>query len=229
MQQAVNAYNALVRGVHNYYQMATDITTDCQQIHHATFRAMYNRLHPKLGQLKPNSGDWKRYKDCKRIFKYQDMTILPIAYCRHRKTVGKKKSTNLYTPEGREFRHKELSFPNAHLLQELAKNPVRGQSIEYNDNRVSLFSGQQGKCSVTGYEFLDLSEIHCHHRHPRSQGGGDNYMNLTLVLIDVHRLIHAKKESTIRRYMEMLKLDEKQLSKLNQLRKEAGLDQIKAG
>ena len=54
-------------------------------------------------------------------------------------------------------------------------------------------------------------------------------MNLTLVLIDVHRLIHAKKENTIRRYMEMLKLDEKQLSKLNQLRKEAGLDQIKAG
>lgn len=227
-QQAVSAYNSLVRGVHNYYQMATDITTDCQEIHHATYRAMHNRLRPKLGHLKPNSGDWRRYKDCKRIFKYQDMTILPISYCRHRKTLGKKKSVNLYTPEGRAFRHKELSFPNAYLLQEIAKNPVKGQSVEYNDNRVSLFSGQWGKCAVTGHEFLDITEVHCHHRKPRSQGGGDNYMNLALVLVDVHRLIHAKKESTIKQYMEMLKLDVKQLSKLNQLREEAGLEHIKA-
>lgn len=193
-QQAVSAYNSLVRGVHNYYQMATDITTDCQEIHHATYRAMHNRLRPKLGHLKPNSGDWRRYKDCKRIFKYQDMTILPISYCRHRKTLGKKKSVNLYTPEGRAFRHKELSFPNAYLLQEIAKNPVKGQSVEYNDNRVSLFSGQWGKCAVTGHEFLDITEVHCHHRKPRSQGGGDNYMNLALVLVDVHRLIHAKRK-----------------------------------
>ena len=227
-QQAITAYNALVRGVHNYYQMATDITTDCQEIHNATYRAMYNRLKPKPGYLKPNSGDWKRYKDCKRIFKYQDMTMLPISYCRHRQTLGKKKSVNLYTPEGRAFRHKELSFPNAYLLQEIVRNPVKGQSVEYNDNRVSLFSGQWGKCAVTGREFLDISEIHCHHKKPRSQGGGDSYRNLTLVLTDVHRLIHAKKADTIRQYMEALKLNAKQLSKLNQLREEAGLENIMA-
>ena len=227
-QQAVSAYNSLVRGVHNYYQMATDITTDCQEIHHATYRAMHNRLRPKPGHLKPNSGDWRRYKDCKRIFKYQDMTILPIYYCRHRNALGKKKSVNLYTPEGRAFRHKELSFPNVYLLQEIAKNPIKGQSVEYNDNRVSLFSGQRGKCAVTGHEFLDVTEVHCHHKKPRSQGGGDNYMNLTLVLVDVHRLIHAKKESTIQQYMEMLKPNARQLSKLNQLREEAGLEHIKA-
>ena len=222
-QQAISAYNALVRGVHNYYQMATHITMDCQEIHHATYRALHNRLKPKLGHLKPNSGDWRRYKDCKRIFKYQDMTILPISYCRYRQTLGKKKSVNLYTPEGRAFRHKDLSFPNAYLLQKIARNPVKGQSVEYNDNRVSLFSGQWGKCAVTGNEFLDIAEIHCHHRKPRKLGGRDNYMNLTLVLVDVHRLIHATKDNTIKQYMEMLKLSAKQLSKLNQLREEAGL------
>ena len=39
-QTAVSNYNALVRGVHNYYQMATDITEDCQEIHNATYKAM---------------------------------------------------------------------------------------------------------------------------------------------------------------------------------------------
>ena len=80
---------------------------------------------------------------------------------------------------------------------------------------------------MTGEEFLDITEIHCHHKKPRSQGGEDNYRNLTLVLIDVHKLIHATKDLTIKRYMDLLKPTEKQLEKLNSLRTEAGLEIIK--
>ncbi len=226
--KAIADYNSLVRGVHNYYQMATDITTDCVEIHDATYRTLYNRLNLKRGQVQRGSGDWERYNGCKRIFEIQGRTILPISYCRHRKTRGKAKKLNIYTPEGRAFRHENLAFPNAYLIRRLAANPVAEQSIEYNDNRVSLFSGQWGKCAVTGYEFLDISEIHCHHRTPRSQGGGDNYKNLVLVLGDVHRLIHARSEGTIKKYMEILRLNKQQLSKLNKFRKEIGLEEIRA-
>lgn len=225
-QQAISGYNSLVRGVHNYYQMATDITDDCQEIHNATFRALYNRLKPKRGTLNPNTGDYVRYGKCKRIFKVQDMTILPIHYCRHRQTLGKKKSVNLYTPEGRAFRHKDLSFPNAHLIRKLAANPVETQSVEYNDNRLSLFSAQYGKCAVTGLEFLNIAEIHCHHKVPKHSGGKDNYQNLVLILPEVHKLIHASRESTIKKYMEVLKLDRKQMEKVNKLREKAGQKEI---
>lgn len=225
--KAIADYNSLVRGVHNYYQMATDITTDCVEIHDATYRTLYNRLNLKRGQVRRGSGDWERYNGCKRIFEIQGRTILPISYCRHRKTRGKAKKLNIYTPEGRAFRHENLAFPNAYLIRRLAANPVAEQSIEYNDNRVSLFSGQWGKCAVTGYEFLDISEIHCHHRTSRSQGGGDNYKNLVLVLGDVHRLIHARSEGTIKKYMEILRLNKQQLSKLNKFRKEIGLEEIR--
>ena len=227
-QQAITGYNSLVRGVHNYYQMATDITTDCQEIHHATFKMLYNRLRPKRGALNPKTGDYPRYKGCTRIFKVQDMTILPIHYCRHRQTLGKKKEVNLYTPEGRKYRHKELSFPNSYLLKELASHPVEGQSIEFNDNRVSLFSAQFGKCAVTGKEFLDISEVHCHHRVPKELDGKDNYQNLILVLPEIHRLIHASREDTIRMYMDVLKPNEKQLERINKLRIEANRDLIMA-
>ena len=97
----------------------------------------------------------------------------------------------------------------------------------FRSNRLSLFSAQRGRCAVTGEEFLDITEIHCHHKKPRSQGGRDNYRNLTLVLIDVHKLIHATKDLTIKRYMDLLKPTEKQLEKLNSLRTEAGLEIIK--
>lgn len=228
LARAVADYNALIRGVHNYYQMATDITMDCVEIHDATYKMLYNRLKPKHGQVKKGSGDWERYKGCKRVYEIQGRTILPISYCRHQKTRRKIKKLNIYTSEGRAFRHENLSFPNAYLIMSFAKYPVADRSIEYNDNRVSLFSGQCGKCAVTGYEFLDISEIHCHHKIPRSQGGGDNYMNLALVLVDVHRLIHAKTEDVIKRYMEILHLNKQQLSKLNKFREAIGLEEIEA-
>lgn len=221
--QEIGNYNALVRGVHNYYQMATDITEDCQIIHNATYKALHNRLHPKLGAIAPNQGDYVKYGKCKRIFKYHERTLLPISYCSHRQTLGKKKAVNLYTAEGRAYRHKELCFSNAYLQQSIARNPVPNRSIEYNDNRVSLFSGQRGKCAVTGREFLDITDIHCHHKTPRRYGGKDNYMNLVLVLPEVHRLIHATNESLIAQYIEIMQLNVEQITKLNKFRIMANL------
>ena len=91
---------------------------------------------------------------------------------------------------------------------------------------MSLFSAQYGKCAVTGKEFLDTSEVHCHHKVPKELGGKDNYQNLILVLPEVHRLIHASREVTIRMYMDALKPNEKQLERINKLRTEANRDLI---
>ena len=55
------------------------------------------------------------------------------------------------------------------------KEPRR--SVEYMDNRISLYAAQYGRCAVTGKE-LWLDEIHCHHKQPLCRGGTDKYMNL---------------------------------------------------
>lgn len=38
-----------------------------------------------------------------------------------------------------------------------------GRSVEYMDNRISLYVAQYGKCAITG-QILALHEIHCHHK-----------------------------------------------------------------
>ena len=96
--------------------------------------------------------------------------------------------------------------------------------MEYNDNRVSLFAAQWGKCAITGREFLSPNEVHCHHKVPRSKGGGDNYANLVLVLKELHAVIHATKPETISAYLTVLNLNPTQMMKLNQLRKKAGCE-----
>ena len=85
-------------------------------------------------------------------------------------------------------------------MEQMARNPVPDRSVEYSDNRVSLFAAQRGRCSVTGRPFLSTDEVHCHHIKPVHAGGGDKYQNLTLVRDDVHRLIHATRQDTINAY-----------------------------
>lgn len=81
---------------------------------------------------------------------------------------------------------------------------------------------QKGYCSVTGV-FLFSSDVHCHHILPKSLGGTDEFKNLVIVNNQVHRLIHSTTDETIERYMNELKLNGKQLGKLNTYRKKCNL------
>lgn len=220
-------YNSIVRGVHNYYSMATNITEDCQEIHNSIYKSLYNRLHPEIGRSIPKTyADYKNYKNCRRFAIVQGRYMLPISYCSYRQTLGSKKNACIYTKEVRKTKHDDLTFNNKYLLSELSENPITNRSIEYNDNRLSLFSAQRGKCAITGYEFLAIEEVHCHHKTPRKNGGKDNYQNLILVLPDVHKLIHAKREQTILKYLKILDLNNEQLEKVNKLRIKAELPMI---
>ena len=99
----------------------------------------------------------------------------------------------------------------------MMRNPITERSIEYADNRISLYAAQYGKCAVTGV-MLEPHDIHCHHKIPRHLGGTDAYDNLVLVTENVHILIHAKTEDTVKKYLAGLKLNKKQTEKLNKLR-----------
>ena len=151
--------------------------------------------------------------------------IYPIGYVKHRKPMAKKQSICSYTPEGRKHLHDNLRI-NTRLMRGLVRAPTYGNTIEYADNRISIFSAQWGRCAITGREFETVAEIHCHHKVPKRLGGNDSYDNLILVIDPVHKLIHASNRNTIERYTEILQLDDKQLAKVNKLRALAKLEEI---
>lgn len=104
-------------------------------------------------------------------------------------------------------------------------NPCGTESVEYNDNRIALYVAQKGRCAVTKDE-LYVTEIDCHHKIPREYGGSDEYSNLIIVSDKVHILIHSSNEKTIKKYLDLVKPDSKQLAKINKLRIMAGMSQI---
>lgn len=221
----VRLFNSMVMGIQNYYQLATDISIDCGDIGKAVNTVLKNRLKSgKTHRLKEKGRDLtkmeiQRYGKSEQL-KYIAQSkepIYPISYVQCKNPMSQRRKVCAYTAAGRSEIHDNLRI-NTFLLLQLMRAPTYSRSTEYADNRISLFSAQWGKCAVTGKEFQCISEIHCHHKKPKSIGGSDKYENLVLVLAPVHELIHAVGEDTISSYLSALKLDASQLAKLNKLR-----------
>ena len=103
------------------------------------------------------------------------------------------------------------------VLHDLMRNPVEGESIEFNDNRLSLYSAQKGKCAVTGNQ-METEEVVCIRKIPKEQGGTDKYSNLLLVCRKVQELLYIRDTDTFIVEMGKLNLDIKRSEKLLKLR-----------
>ena len=108
---------------------------------------------------------------------------------------------------------------NKQTLAYVMKQFIPSRSIEYNYNRISRFIAQYGKCAVTGIE-LELNNWHCHHKTPYHLTKDDSYGNLMILHESVHRLIHMRNLEKIHVLLNILKLNEKQLKKVNKLREQ---------
>lgn len=225
---AVTRFNSYVIGVHNYYSMATFICHDFHELAFSVHKSLNARLKKrqktakevkkrKLGYVIPDYIK-ERYGNSEQLKFVRGYALAPIGYVKHRNPMLKRCITNSYTPEGREAVHKMLGKSiDTGIMHYLMRNPIPYRTAAYNDNRISLYCAQYGKCAVTGRK-LEIKEIHCHHKLPKYLGGTDEYKNLVIISEDVHRLIHATSPETIRKYLEKLKLDPKQFKKLEKLR-----------
>ena len=150
-----------------------------------------------------------------------------IAYCKHKSPMCHRPSINQYTPEGRRKIHDMLCKEGyADVLFELGNRMSPLQSVEYCDNRLARFVASKGKCEITG-KLLSVNEVHCHHFLPRHLGGTDQYSNLRIVHVDVHRLIHATTPESIQFYLRKTGCYKKPcLDKINRWRASANLPAI---
>lgn len=220
----IHLYNAKVVGAQSYYKIATHINLDFNGLNLAVMRVFTNRLRTqKCNRLRRKGRPLTKAEiglygntPMMRYVAGSDEPIYPIGFVQHKPPWTKKRKANLYTAEGRKEIHDNLRI-NTSLMVQMMKSSGKN-STEYSDNRISLYSAQWGKCGITGIEFQCLEDIHCHHKMPKQYGGTDRYDNLVLLLPQVHRLIHAADEITIRKYLELLKLDKTQILKLNKYR-----------
>lgn len=222
---AINGYNLQIAGWHNYYSMASMVASDLSKIAHPLKIRINNRLSELSIKKEPNhpsqSAFVKKYGKSKQARYFGDFLLVPLSYVKTKPPMCMRKKINKYTPEGRELIHKNLKFDTS-IMYQMMKQRLFDRSIEFMDNRISLYCAQYGRCAVTGKWFDSADDIHCHHKLPKHLGGKDNYENLTLIDKRVHVLIHAVNEETISTYLQILDLKADMIKKINGLRKLAG-------
>lgn len=223
----IQKYNSYLIGIHNYYCIATHVNLDIHEIAFDVKKSLYNRLKHRLQRTGSISNRYiqEKYGKSREVRYLNGHAVVPVAYVQHRVPMDRKIRVNPYTPEGRTEIHKNLAGLNLAVMNHLMNTPAGQQSVEYNDNRIALYVAQKGKCAVSGIA-LDANQVDCHHKKPLSLGGDDSYQNLIIVSDAVHILIHSNSERTIKKYLNDLQLNSKQLAKLNNLRKLAEMPQI---
>lgn len=217
-KRMLNLYNSMVCGIHNYYQYATHICIDCYNIYYNLIPSLKIRLGNRLtkGGIITNGYIKEHYGKSQSIRFLNKRPMCPIGYIQTKAPLYKNKGICKYTMEGRAKIHKSIKFDITVMLM-LMREKNTNKSIEFMDNRLSLWTAQYGKCAITG-KVLWIDEIHCHHKVPTSKGGTDKYSNLIIIHKDVHILVHATQPKTINAYFNQIKPTQTMLRKINKLR-----------
>lgn len=126
-----------------------------------------------------------------------------------------------YTPNGRMKIHNNLKKIDKYILIYIMKNPITNASEEFNDNRISLYVAQNGKCAISGKP-LQIGDMEVHHKIMKQKGGTDKYQNLIFLTKNIHKLVHITDISEISEYLQNENLNNEQMQKLNELRELVG-------
>jgi hypothetical protein len=226
-QRNVLAYNAAVLGFHNYYQCATNVYLDFDRIAFDVRKTLLCRGKDKRSKSGTRSKAFEQhYGDFTgKIFYFLNIALYPINGVKTVPPMCFPSDICNYTEAGRAKIHALQKAISPWILQQLMLHPIRGQSVELNDNRISLYVAQRGKCAITG-EALQLGEMEVHHILPVHMGGDDKYANLALLTSDAHKLVHASQPDTLSHYLLKLQHCTLNFKRLNKLRKTVGLCEI---
>lgn len=218
--ESCNNYNATILGLQNYYKIASNCNIDFKKIAFLVRKNLYNSTK------NIRSGTGRKTKIYERLYgKYNfnviyiaQIALFPIAGVVTRPSQRFHPEICSYTEAGRNKIHEKLSNRINLGIRYLLENPVKNEGLEFNDNRISLYSGQRGKCYITG-DHLNLTEIEVHRKIPQNKGGNDNYSNLILTTQQLHKLIHEKDMNIVKSNIEKINLCKDGFEKLMKLRK----------
>lgn len=225
-------YNMKVMGIKRYFQYATHVYPDLDEVAQSTFRTMKVRLRDRreLVAFKTlDRGYKKHHPGIRANTKVSTVAGTPlhiIQAVHHKNPMNFTQSKTLYTKQGRKLLNEKLTTLPIEWVTELVnKSNYTKATVEFINNRISHYIADNGKCYVTG-RILTPSELHCHHKTPKKLGGGDEYRNLCLVHKTIHKLIHGTTRELITKWLEEMRISDDQLKKLNHLRQLAGNDSI---
>lgn len=223
----VGDYNAKVIGVQDYYCIATRVNLNFSDIARPINGQLLHRIDgiKKQGEIK-NRYLRKRYGKSKQMRWIGETPLVPLAYVQFKIPMRKSRKINPYAPEGRAEIHDNLRIDVNSMLW-LMRHPIPTESVRYNDNRVSLYAGQDGKCAITGKK-LDVQTCICYRKTNNCKKDNDSYQNLLLLSLQGLAIVSSEDMMSVAALVKEYSLNAKVITKVNKLRATAGLPLLAA-
>lgn len=228
---AIENYNSAVRGIQNYYSIATNVYNNLTDVSYALLPTIRIRLRDisKLVPFRETDIEFQRkatgIRDDTKIVKIGSQTLLPITAVRHRSPMNFSQDTTNYTAKGREKIHSNLEKVTELEFEALARGRDPNESVEFNDNRISAFVVQQGNCYITGQK-LNANDMKCFRKISLIQGGTNKHGNIAFVEPRVFNLIFNDNINEAKIQLTKLKLEESKRNRLNRIRRNYGYQSI---
>jgi len=228
---AIENYNSAVRGIQNYYSIATNVYNNLTDVSYALLPTIRIRLRDisKTVPFRETDIEFQRkatgIRDDTKIVKIGSQTLLPITAVRHRSPMNFSQDTTNYTAKGREKIHSNLEKVTELEFEALARGRDPNESVEFNDNRISAFVVQQGNCYITGQK-LNANDMKCFRKMPLIQGGTNKHGNIAFVEPRVFNLIFNDNINEAKIQLAKLKLEEVKRNRLNKIRRNYGYQSI---
>ena len=213
-------YNQAIIGRHNYYSLASNCNLDFNKLYFSVRKHLYNQtkyIRQKDGAITES------YKKLYKHYNYRtttiaNITLFPIGGVKMRKSKTFNPEICPYTEEGRLLIHSRLQTFLGSGIKYLLDYPDKKETVVVNDIRLSKYSGQQGKCYISGKP-LSLENLIVHKVKPYLD---DKYNNLVLINKNISYLIYERNKAALTKIINEINLSVKGYNRLMNLRKEIG-------
>ena len=122
-----------------------------------------------------------------KIIMIADTPLLPINGVKHKNPLNFSQDICNFTEHGRSKIHEEIALVTKGEIQILLEYKDTTKSVEFNDNRISVFIAQQGNCYITNRRHSPTDMV-CIYKNI-TETDRDKYQNLVFVEIPISKAI----------------------------------------
>lgn len=224
-------YNLAVMGMQNYYCVATNIYNNLTEVSYAllpTTRVRFKKI-AKLIPFETTSQDFQMkttgIRPQTKIIMIADAPLLPINGVKHKNPLNFSQDICNFTEHGRSKIHEEIALVTKGEIQILLEYKDTTKSVEFNDNRISVFIAQQGNCYITNRRHSPTDMV-CIYKNI-TETDRDKYQNLVFVEIPISKAILTESVQQAKMWLMNYGLSSQQKRKLNKIRANYGYQAIK--
>ena len=224
-------YNLAVMGMQNYYCVATNIYNNLTEVSYAllpTTRVRFKKI-AKLIPFETTSQDFQMkttgIRPQTKIIMIADTPLLPINGVKHKNPLNFSQDICNFTEHGRSKIHEEIALVTKGEIRILLEYKDTTKSVEFNDNRISVFIAQQGNCYITNRRHSPTDMV-CIYKNI-TETDRDKYQNLVFVEIPISKAILTESVQQEKMWLMNYGLSSQQKKKLNKIRANYGYQAIK--